>query len=43
MMEKPPNDPVLTRFLGALTEIYGARVEKSCCMARARGAITSRL
>ena len=38
MTEKPPNDPVLTRFRGALTEIYGARVEKVVLYgSRARG------
>lgn len=28
MMEKPSNDPVVTRFRAAVTEIYGARVER---------------
>jgi predicted nucleotidyltransferase len=27
-LEKPPNDPVLTRFRAAVTQIYGDRVER---------------
>lgn len=37
-MEKPPNDPVLARFRAAVTEIYGARVERIVLYgSRARG------
>ncbi len=28
MTEKPLNDPILTRFRAAVTEIYGDRVER---------------
>jgi hypothetical protein len=28
MTEKPPNDPVLTRFRAAVTKIYGDWVER---------------
>ena len=28
MTQKPPNDPVLTRFRAAVSEIYGERVER---------------
>jgi uncharacterized protein len=28
MIEKPPDDPVLTRFRSAVTEIYGTRAER---------------
>jgi predicted nucleotidyltransferase len=38
MTEKPPNDPVLTRFRAAVTEIYGERVERVVLFgSRARG------
>ena len=38
MMQKPPNDPVLMRFRGAVTEIYGDRVERVVLFgSRARG------
>ena len=37
-MGKPPNDPVLTRFRAAVTEIYGDRVERVVLFgSRARG------
>jgi uncharacterized protein len=36
--EKPPNDPVLTRFRASVTEIYGDRVERVVLFgSRARG------
>ncbi len=38
MTEKPQNDPVLTRFRAAMTEIYGERVERMVLYgSRARG------
>ena len=38
MMERPLNDPVLTRFRGAVAEIYGERVERVVLFgSRARG------
>ena len=38
MMERSPNDLVLTRFRGAVTEIYGERVERVVLYgSRARG------
>jgi len=38
MTQKPPNDPVLMRFRGAVTEIYGDRVERVVLFgSRARG------
>jgi predicted nucleotidyltransferase len=38
MTEKPPNDPVLTRFRSAVAEIYGERVERVVLFgSRARG------
>ena len=38
MTEKPLNDPVLTRFRAAVTEIYGDRVERVVLFgSRARG------
>lgn len=38
MTEKSPNDPVLTRFRSAVTEIYGERVERVVLFgSRARG------
>ena len=38
MTERSPNDPVLTRFRGAVTEIYGERVERVVLYgSRARG------
>ncbi|HEX5326185.1 MAG TPA: nucleotidyltransferase domain-containing protein [Acetobacteraceae bacterium] len=37
-MEKPSDDPVLTRFRAAITEIYGQRVERVVLFgSRARG------
>jgi predicted nucleotidyltransferase len=38
MTEKPQNDPVLTRFRAAVSEIYGDRVERVVLFgSRARG------
>ena len=38
MAEKPQNDPVLTRFRAAVTEIYGERAERVVLFgSRARG------
>ncbi len=38
MTEKPSNDPVLTRFRAAVTEIYGERAERVLLFgSRARG------
>jgi len=38
MTEKPLNDPVVTRFRAAMTEIYGDRVERVVLFgSRARG------
>ncbi len=38
MTENPSNDPVLTRFRGAVTEIYGERAERVVLYgSRARG------
>jgi uncharacterized protein len=38
MTQKPPSDPVLTRFSCAVTEIYGDRVERVVLFgSRARG------
>lgn len=38
MTEQPPNDPVLTRFRAAVTEIYGERIERVVLFgSRARG------
>ena len=38
MLEKPTNDPVLTRFLATVAEIYGDRVERVVLFgSRARG------
>ena len=38
MTEKPSNDPVLTRFRAAVTEIYGERAERVVLFgSRARG------
>ena len=37
-MEKPQDDPVLMRFRAAMTEVYGARVERVVLFgSRARG------
>jgi uncharacterized protein len=38
MREKPPNDPVLSRFRSAVAEVYGERVERMVLFgSRARG------
>lgn len=38
MINKPPNDPVLTRFRSAVTEISGERIERVILFgSRARG------